>query len=208
MPYNVNENGYFDLAQQTITNLEPDTYYTFSFYAKGVNGVTADKIKYKGRVSTYVYPDVGAEIADNYHIFQTNSNWQRYYHTFKTRSTVSPKNKYNLLFRLISDTIGDTTYYSNTYISMPKLEEGTMPTAWDVSGEDVKSFITQTADSIEAKIVSEDTVKSLISQNDSHIKAEVFDEMNKATGIDVTKGSITLNADKTTINGNLNITDT
>lgn len=208
MPYNVNENGYFDLAQQTITNLEPDTYYTFSFYAKGVNGVTADKIKYKGRVSTYVYPDLGAEIADNYHTFQTNSNWKRYYYTFKTRSTVSPKNKYNLLFRLISDTIGDTTYYSNTYISMPKLEEGTMPTAWDVSGEDVKSFITQTADSIEAKIVSEDTVKSLISQNDSHIKAEVFDEMNKATGIDVTKGSITLNADKTTIKGNLNITDT
>jgi len=53
--------------------------------------------------------------------------------------------------------------------------------------------------------VSEDKVKSMISQNQDSIKAEVFDEMNKATGIDIANGSITLNADKTTINGNLNI---
>ena len=32
--------------------------------------------------------------------------------------------------------------------------------------------------------------------------------MNNATGIDVTTGNITLNAEKTTIKGNLNITDT
>ena len=66
----------------------------------------------------------------------------------------------------------------------------------------------QKADGIEAKIVSEDKIKSLISQNKDGIKAEVFDEMNKSTGINVTNGSITLNADKTTIKGNLNITDT
>ena len=46
---------------------------------------------------------------------------------------------------------------------------------------------------------------SMISQTSSNIKAEVYDEMNKATGIDITNGSIVLNADRTTINGNLNI---
>jgi len=33
----------------------------------------------------------------------------------------------------------------------------------------------------------------------------VYDEMNRATGIDIANGSITLNADRTTINGNLSI---
>lgn len=206
---NVTDKGYLDLAQQIITNkLEPDTYYTFSFYAKGANGVTGDGTKYKGRITTYVYPDVGADLADNGHTFITNGKWQRYSYTFKTRSSVSPSNSYNVLFRLPSEAVGANTYFSNTYICMPKLEEGTIPTAWDISGTDMKSFITQKADSIEAKIISEDKVKSLISQNDSHIKAEVYDELNKSTGIDIKSGNITLNADNTTIKGNLNITDT
>lgn len=212
-PSTVNSDGYFDLAEQEITlKLEPDTYYTLSFYAKGANGIGVDTgsvFKYKGRVTTFVYPEVGAEIADNHHTFTTTSKWQRYSYTFKTLSTVSPSNTYKVLFRLITDTSSNNvTYYSNTYICMPKLEEGTMATAWDSSEEDVKSYITQKADSIEAKIVSEDTIKSLISQNESEIKAEVYDEIGRTTGINVTNGSITLNADKTTINGNLNIRNT
>jgi len=39
---------------------------------------------------------------------------------------------------------------------MPKLEEGNMATAWDTSESDVKSIITQTANRIESKIVTED----------------------------------------------------
>lgn len=70
------------------------------------------------------------------------------------------------------------------------------------------SEISQKADLIESKIVTEDTINSKISQSKSSIKAEVYDEMNQATGINVTNGNITLNADKTTIKGNLNITDT
>ena len=212
-PSTVNSGGYIDLAEQPITlKLEPDTYYTLSFYAKGANGLVFDSgtsYRYKGRVTTYVYPDVGTELTDNAHTFTTTSKWQRYSYTFKTLSTVSPTNTYKVLFRLITDTsTNNVTYYSNTYICMPKLEEGTMATAWDTSEEDMKSYITQKADSIEAKIVSEDTVKSLISQNSSEIKAEVYDEMSEATGIDIVSGSITLNADKTTINGNLNIRNT
>lgn len=211
-PSNVNSYGYLELANQAITNkLEPNTYYTLSFYAKGINGTSTDgntQYKYKGRITTYIYPDVGVELSDNAHTFYTTSKWQRYSYTFKTLPTVSPSNSYNVLFRLLSDVDGEklsSIYYSNCYICMPKLEEGTMATAWDSSDEDMKSYITQKADSIEAKIVSEDKVKSMISQNQDSIKAEVFDEMNKATGIDIANGSITLNADKTTINGNLNI---
>ena len=209
-PSTVNSDNYLDLAQQEITlKLEPDTYYTLSFYAKGANGQGIDNggiYRYKGRVTTFVYPEVGTEYADNHHTFTTTSKWQRYSYTFKTLSTVSPTNTYRVLFRLIADTTSNNvTYYSNTYICMPKLEEGTMATAWDSNNVDMKSYISQKADSIEAKIVSEDTVKSLISQNGSQIKAEVYDEIDKATGINITNGSITLNADKTTINGNLSI---
>ena len=50
--------------------------------------------------------------------------------------------------------------------------------------------------------------QSMIKQTAGNIKVEVYDELNKSTGIDIKSGSITLNADKTIIKGNLNITDT
>ena len=219
-PINVTANGYLNIAEQNLVyKLLPDTEYTLSFYAKGTNGSSSYTqggvrylYRYKGRVTVYVYPDVVAEVSNNMKTFTTNSNWKRYSYTFKTKSDLDTSGTYIILFRLISDETltsnGTVTYYSNTYVCMPKLEEGNMATAWDASEDDVKSLITQTAESIEAKIVSEDQVQSIISQNKDSIKAEVFDDMNNATGIDVTTGNITLNAEKTTIKGNLNITDT
>ena len=67
------------------------------------------------------------------------------------------------------------------------------------------SEISQKADLIESKIVTEDTINSKITQSKDSIKAEVYNEMNQATGIDITTGTITLNADKTVFNGNINI---
>lgn len=208
-PSNVTEGGYSNLARQKLTyKLQPDTYYTFSFYAKGVSTTSTDQgqtYKYKARVCTYVYPNVGSEVSDNRKDFTLTSDWKRYQYTFKTKSNLDTSGEYYALFRLWYMEDG---FYSNASICMPKLEEGTMATAWDNSTTDIKSQITQTASSIEAKIVSEDKIKSMISQDKDTIKAEVYDEMNRATGINVTNGSITLNADKTTIKGNLNITDT
>jgi hypothetical protein len=67
------------------------------------------------------------------------------------------------------------------------------------------SEISQKADLIESKIITEDTINSKISQSTSNIKAEVYNELNESTGIDITTGTITLNADKTVFNGNINI---
>lgn len=67
------------------------------------------------------------------------------------------------------------------------------------------SEVSQKADLIESKIISEDVINSKISQTTSNIKAEVFNELNESTGIDISTGTITLNADKTIFNGNINM---
>ena len=49
--------------------------------------------------------------------------------------------------------------------------------------------------------------RSEIIQTAENIQLNVYDELNRKTGIDVSTGKITLNADNTTIVGNLDITD-
>lgn len=50
--------------------------------------------------------------------------------------------------------------------------------------------------------------RSEIKQTADNIQLNVYNELNNKTGIDVSNGTITLDADNTTIVGNLNITDT
>ena len=50
--------------------------------------------------------------------------------------------------------------------------------------------------------------RSEIQQTADNIKLSVYNELEERTGIDVTNGSITLNAATTTVVGNLNLTDT
>lgn len=208
-PTNSATYGYLDIAQQSLKyKLKANTNYTFSFYAKGFNGTGTDNgssFNYKGRIATYVYPNVGSEKADNAHTFTLTDKWERYSYTFKTVDALDVGANHSCLFRLIKTVENGTTYFSNAYICMPKIEEGTMATAWDTTDADMKSYITQKADLIESKIVTEDTINSKISQSTSNIKAEVYNELNESTGIDITTGTITLNADKTVFNGNINI---
>ena len=208
-PTNSATYGYLDIAQQSLKyKLKANTNYTFSFYAKGFDGTGTDNgssFNYKGRIATYVYPNVGSEKADNAHTFTLTDKWERYSYTFKTVDALDVGANHSCLFRLIKTVENGTTYFSNAYICMPKIEEGTMATAWDTTDADMKSYITQKADLIESKIVTEDTINSKISQSTSNIKAEVYNELNESTGIDITTGTITLNADKTVFNGNINI---
>ena len=97
-----------------------------------------------------MYPNVGADIADNAHTFMLTSKYQRYSYTFRTKADLDTTATYRLLFRLISEETSTYTYYSNAYICMPKLEEGNMATSWDTSEGDIKSIITQTANTIES----------------------------------------------------------
>jgi hypothetical protein len=194
-PTNSATYGYLDIAQQSLKyKLKANTNYTFSFYAKGFDGTGTDNgssFNYKGRIATYVYPNVGSEKADNAHTFTLTDKWERYSYTFKTVDALDVGANHSCLFRLIKTVENGTTYFSNAYICMPKIEEGTMATAWDTTDADMKSYITQKADLIESKIVTEDTINSKISQSTSNIKAEVYNELNESTGIDITTGTIT-----------------
>lgn len=73
------------------------------------------------------------------------------------------------------------------------------------------SRIEQTATQISSRVtaIENDYVTSSeLTQTANNIQLNVYNDLNEKTGIDVTNGKITLNADNTTILGNLNITDT
>nr|MCR5333384.1 hypothetical protein [Bacteroidaceae bacterium] len=120
----------------TIRKLEPSTWYTFSFWAKGDN------------VATFIYPSVFDNTsicykdgvmqsantlgADAYILWSLNGTWKRHTFTFKTKSTIGNADQH-LLFRLYPKASAST---SNTvYICMPKLEVGLQATSY-ISNED------------------------------------------------------------------------
>ena len=120
----------------TIRKLEPSTWYTFSFWAKGDN------------VATFIYPSVFDNTSicykdgvmqsantlgsDAYILWSLNGTWKRHTFTFKTKSTIGNANQH-LLFRLYPKASAST---SNTvYICMPKLEVGMQATSY-ISNED------------------------------------------------------------------------
>lgn len=73
------------------------------------------------------------------------------------------------------------------------------------------STIEQKADSISSRVknIENDYVTSSeLTQTANNIQLNVYNELNEKTGIDVRNGQITLNADNTTIVGNLNLTNT
>jgi hypothetical protein len=78
----------------------------------------------------------------------------------------------------------------------PKLETGNTPTPYSNQTVDHHSLIQQTDSSISLKVVTEVENQGLV--NETQLKE---------TGIDITNGTITLSADKTTVKGNLELKD-
>lgn len=73
------------------------------------------------------------------------------------------------------------------------------------------SRIEQTANEISSRVteIENDYVTSSeLTQTANNVQINIYDDLNEKTGIDVRNGQITLDADNTTIIGNLNITDT
>ena len=73
------------------------------------------------------------------------------------------------------------------------------------------SQIEQTANSISSRVTAIENdyiTQSELTQTANNIQLNVYDELRNKTGIDVSQGTITLNAENTTIVGNLNLTDT
>lgn len=124
----------------TIKKLEPSTWYTLSFWAKGVN------------VATFIYPSVFDNTvisykdgvmqnantlgADAYILWSLNNTWKRHTFTFKTKSTIASSNQ-NLLFRLYPKASSSTL--NDVYLCMPKLEVGMQATSY-ISNEESTHF--------------------------------------------------------------------
>jgi len=124
----------------TIKKLEPSTWYTLSFWAKGVN------------VATFIYPSVFDNTvisykdgvmqnantmgADAYILWSLSNTWKRHTFTFKTKSTIGSANQ-NLLFRLYPKESSSTL--NDVYLCMPKLEVGMQATSY-ISNEESTHF--------------------------------------------------------------------
>ena len=122
-------------ATAGIKKIEPSTWYTFSFYAKGIG------------CTTYIYPscvDTSADFfidgvkqetvsSDAAKAWTFTGSWVRHTVTFKTKSSFynSSAGEYStqsILFRLTPNTSTSASNYA--YICMPKLEVGMMATAY------------------------------------------------------------------------------
>lgn len=158
--------------------------YTLSFYAKGSGTISSHL--YPSAVMGWIKPDGTLELDQGSANSSTDGNttinltneWTKYVITWTAFCTGG--NKKSLLVARLAPN-------ADAYIAGVKLENGGRATAFQRYTDNSISKIVQTA---------------------GNIKAEVYDELNKSTGIDIKSGSITLNADNTTIKGNLNITDT
>ena len=120
----------------SVRKLEPSTWYTLSFWAKG------------DHVATFIYPSVFDNTSVCYKdgvmleansldtaaqiLWSLSGTWTRHTFTFKTKSTIGNSNQ-NLLFRIYPKTRATTL--NSVYICMPKLEVGLQATSY-ISNED------------------------------------------------------------------------
>jgi hypothetical protein len=128
----------------TIRKLEPSTWYTLSFWAKG-SGITT--FIYSSDGSSHVFDRESVSYIDG--VMQAantinndgrvqwslSGTWKRCVFTFKTKSTIASADK-NLLFRMYPKS---TSALNSVYICMPKLEVGMQATSY-LSNEESTHF--------------------------------------------------------------------
>lgn len=180
-------------AIEFLMGAESNNDYVLSFYAKSdtedyirthfYNGAGNGVTLYSENSDGYIYNAV-----DGFSLFKLTKDWKRYWVHYRTIGDIS-YNPVRVLFRFLGKT---DTEYTTGYIACPKMEIGTKPTL----------FTTDTTNDA----LKDETLNpsSLIKQTKDEIRLEVYDELGK-TGIDIQSGEITLDASKTTVNGNLAI---
>ena len=123
-----------DLLQQQIQAIQPNRWYTLSFYAKATTEGS--------KVWSFVYPSCcdttagmvvdgvqkGASPSDASVLWTLTETFVRHSVTFKTKSAINAAQY--VLFRLPADS-------HDVIICMPKLEEGTQATEWTTNDADV-----------------------------------------------------------------------
>lgn len=128
--------SYENIARK-VFDFEPDTFYTFSFYAKG-----------SGELSNYCYPQVtqsvlisdgayvGKEYSDGLSARTLTGEWTRYYTVVKTRTKESLADGETLKGKLV---LVRANTGCDAYVCGIKVEKGNIPTGWSMSAEDIHS---------------------------------------------------------------------
>ena len=149
-----------------LINVEPNTEYTLSFYAKG-----------SGAIHTFLHPNA-VSYGKNSNGSTTNSTdgnitttvtneWKRYWITWKTLSNMSGSK--NLIISRISKG-------SDIYICGAKFEKGNKPTDWTPAPEDISADISTAKQ--EAITSANNTLTSTISNY--YTKAQTDSQINIA----------------------------
>lgn len=170
-----NNTNYIDVvAWRNLQTLQPDTYYTLSFYAKGY-----------GTIYSHLYPDatVSATNSDGRSTtpsdgsigFTLTSSWKRHWVTWKTPSSISGQ-KDTIIARQSANA------YGYIYLCAPKLEKGNLATDWSPHPDDFDTKITSLSSSV-----------SQIEQTASSISSRVSTiEGDYVTGSQLTQTSSSL----------------
>lgn len=128
--------SYENIARK-VFDFEPDTFYTFSFYAKG-----------SGELLNYCYPQVtqsvlisdgayvGKEYPDGISTRMLTGEWTRYYTVVKTRTKESLADGETLKGKLV---LVRANTGCDAYVCGIKVEKGNIPTGWSMSAEDIHS---------------------------------------------------------------------
>lgn len=145
-------------------------------------------------------------------ITQTVANWQNG-NPFTSATLTLVKNnevvdtfvaavKFNAgaMFQVRDNAITAAVQQSNTYTDNEITTVNADIAQLQVTANNISSRVTN----IEGDYVT----SSELSQTANNIQLNVYNELNEKTGIDVQSGQITLSADNTTINGNLNLNNT
>lgn len=146
------ETGYINFLAQplyvagTVEKIEPDTWYTLSFWLKGsrLTDYASDVVfqiyfAMTNLVTTasgeYMYVD-GQRVTSNQNVrmFTPTVNWEKHVITFKTPATLVDNTyaKWDMF---------DTAYTQDVYICMPKLERGMVATTYTDSSASNKVVV-------------------------------------------------------------------
>lgn len=173
-----------------------------------LNDYTLDAVsnagdKFDFNKSTYFYYNNNNYISN----YSSQNNTQKYYkiRLFKNTSKIDELTfavtfDSGAIFQVKADAITSAVSQSKTYT------DGQITTV-----NTNISRIEQTANQISSRVTNIENnyvTSSEVTQTANNVQIKIYDELNNKTGIDVKNGQITLDADNTTIVGNLNITDT
>lgn len=174
--------------------INPDETYTLSFIAYASDNTTKQQaVLHFMKEGEYVFS--GASIVQYNMYFNLTTTPTKYKFTFIPRKVAQPSGYTGIIdsFEFLIGQGSPDSPQKDLYFTDIMLEQSNAPSNWVPSVEEQEQTIKN--------------VRSEIQQTATSITASIYDELNERTGIDVRAGEITLDAENTYINGNLNLYD-